>query len=1121
MNDPHLYNIRIINTTISYIKNHYPDVDINSILEYAEIPLHELEDLGYWYTQRQADLFNEIIVKKTGNLNIARDAGRFVSQSVSYNTIRQYILGFITVETAYSSIERITTKLTRGGTMKMHKLGHNKVEVNARPAKDVNERPYQCKNRLGMLEAIPMVFFNKFADIEHPLCIHKGDEYCKYIISWDEPASFKLKLIRNYLSIFFIFLFSASFLFLSYFYSITIFLFCLCLVLGLSNYYERRKHKELLRASELQGNAAGQLLEEINNRFNNASLVQETGQAISSILDLENLLTSVMQILERRTDFGSGIILLANDNATRLIYKTGYGYDQAKEQILKNTDFHLDRPESKGIFIKTFKEQKPFLINDVNEIIADMSPRSKEFTDLVSTKSFITAPIVFKEKSLGILAVDNAGSKRSFTMSDMNLLSGIAQQIAISINNARSFIQLQASEEKYRELVENANSIIIRIDIEGKILFFNEFAQKFFGYSEKELLGKNLIDAIITDDTQYENKFQKMLNEIEKHPGKYLNIQTENIIKNLKKVWIAWTNRPIFDGEGKLKEILCVGNDITDLKMGEEKIEHLNDLLLTILNIDHLITHEKDKDKLLKGICDELVQTQGHHRAWIILLDEKGKLSWAYGSGFKDDFSIFLEKFRSEVSLHGSKRALSEPDTIVIDNPDNECGECEFKSKYCRTGRMLNRLAFGNKIYGIMSVALKSDFISNAEEPRLLKEVADEIAFALYSIELEKERKSLQERLFQSAKLSAVGQLAAGVAHEFNNILHVILGHSQISQSEDSIANIRESLQHIEKATERGSGIVMRLSEFATPKEPDFEIQDITDVIQETVKLQQRKILLENIDVRFEFGEHSDVLFDRDLMGQVFLNLLINSIHAIKPKGRGDIVISVNNMNTHQEIRFSDTGTGISSETINKIFEPFFSTKGAWAKDNLGITGTGLGLSVTHSIIEQHNGTISVESEEGKGTTFIIKLPIPEEKDIKKTDKLVDKVNNDNKLSKDLKILIIDDEEEMLNLMKLILKNNGFKNCVTEKSADQAVRIFNEFGPDVVFLDILMPIIDGMQIFEELKLINREIPVVFMTGKQDGKENDYKNMGVYAFLKKPFAIDNIFRILNKIAEEKH
>ena len=202
MNDPHLYNIRIINTYIKYIKQNHPDVDIPAILEYAGIPLHELDDLGYWFTQEQSDRFYDIAVKKTGNINISRDAGRFVSQSGSYSTIRQYIFGFVTLETAYASIEYITSKLTRGGTIKMRKLAHNKVELTACPNKDVKEKPYQCENRLGMLEAIPTIFIKKYAEVEHSCCIHKGDEYCKYIITWDEPASFKYRLIRNYLFLF-------------------------------------------------------------------------------------------------------------------------------------------------------------------------------------------------------------------------------------------------------------------------------------------------------------------------------------------------------------------------------------------------------------------------------------------------------------------------------------------------------------------------------------------------------------------------------------------------------------------------------------------------------------------------------------------------------------------------------------------------------------------------------------------------------------------------------------------------------------------------------------------------------------------------------------------------------
>ena len=125
-----------------------------------------------------------------------------------------------------------------------------------------------------------------------------------------------------------------------------------------------------------------------------------------------------------------------------------------------------------------------------------MSQRSKEFTDLIGVKSFITAPIVFKGKSLGILVVDNVDNKRPLTLSDMNLLSGIAQQIGISINNARSFIQLQASEEKYRELISTSIDGIISVDPQMRVIIWNQGAEKIFGYTEREMLGQNAMKII-------------------------------------------------------------------------------------------------------------------------------------------------------------------------------------------------------------------------------------------------------------------------------------------------------------------------------------------------------------------------------------------------------------------------------------------------------------------------------------------------------------------------------------------------------------------------------------------------------------------------------------------------
>jgi CheY-like chemotaxis protein len=210
----------------------------------------------------------------------------------------------------------------------------------------------------------------------------------------------------------------------------------------------------------------------------------------------------------------------------------------------------------------------------------------------------------------------------------------------------------------------------------------------------------------------------------------------------------------------------------------------------------------------------------------------------------------------------------------------------------------------------------------------------------------------------------------------------------------------------------------------------------------------------------------------------------------------------------------------MSAETMKKIFDPFFSTKGAWAKDNLGITGTGLGLSVSHAIIKQHNGLITVESEEGEGTTFIIKLPMPEVKDIKLIKWKTESHDLNNVKTRDLKIMVIDDEEEMISLMKLIFNKIGFRNYLTEKSSIHAIETFQKFNPDVVFLDLLMPGLNGEQVLEKIKSINSAVPVVFMSGKLDLEEHEYKNKGAFDFIKKPFNVNNIFDVLDKVAEQK-
>ena len=233
---------------------------------------------------------------------------------------------------------------------------------------------------------------------------------------------------------------------------------------------EHMEKKELIENITMESEATQSLLNETNRRYNEVLLVQEIGQTLSMILDIEASLKVIMEAMSKRLDFDRGMIMLADKGKTYLDYVTGYGYTQEDEEYFKKIKFHLNNPQSQGVAVESFKKQIPFLINDTFEVEKKISSRSMEFLRRVGTRSFICVPIVYEKESLGILLVDNLTSKRPLAKSDLNLLMGIAPQIAININNAQSYKKTRESEERFRSLSQNSPDIIFTLNQEG--LFF-------------------------------------------------------------------------------------------------------------------------------------------------------------------------------------------------------------------------------------------------------------------------------------------------------------------------------------------------------------------------------------------------------------------------------------------------------------------------------------------------------------------------------------------------------------------------------------------------------------------------------------------------------------------------
>lgn len=447
-----LYNSRILKIYAEYLKRHYPYVDINPILKHAGITNYQLEDQAHWFNQSQTDRFNEMATEATGNPNIAREAGRYANSSQALGALKQYALGFMTPGTAFWMLEKIAPHLTRASKYKTKKLGYHTVEVVSIPNPGVEEKPYQCHNRMGMLESLPRFFTKKFAKIEHPTCLHEGKDFCRYIISWEEIPSFMLRRLRNALIVLGL-IANAALYFLTppLFWAGLVFLFSL-LIVGIAFYSDDREKNDLLKNIETQHGTSKLLLDEINIRYNDALLVKEIGQTISKLLDVNRLLHSIMEAMDKYLEFDRGGIWLVNTDGSRLLFRAGYGFDSKIVDFLNNSAFHLDNPNSKGVAVQSFKQQKPFLVNDIDQIEKDLSKNSLQFVKQIGTQSFICVPIVYEGEPQGILLVDNLQSKRSLGQSDMSFLMGIAPQVATSIHNALSYQKLQKSQKLEKSL---------------------------------------------------------------------------------------------------------------------------------------------------------------------------------------------------------------------------------------------------------------------------------------------------------------------------------------------------------------------------------------------------------------------------------------------------------------------------------------------------------------------------------------------------------------------------------------------------------------------------------------------------------------------------------------------
>lgn len=412
------------------------------------------------------------------------------------------------------------------------------------------------------------------------------------------------------------------------------------------------------------------------------------------------------------------------------------------------------------------------------------------------------------------------------------------------------------------------------------------------------------------------------------------------------------------------------------------------------------------------------------------------------------------------------------------------------------------------------------DITENKDLQEKIRQLEEEIRILkLKSIE----RRQLEEQLYQVQKMEALASLSGGLAHDFNNILHCILGYAEMARmgkSKDSPDY--ETLHQIELMINKGRKLARQFLTFGRKIPFQFKPADLNSVIRELMDLFRRTIP-RMIDIELKLSDNLKMInADAGQCEQVLMNLCINSVDAMDKNGKlifmtENVVLGADHPQTllnpsplgYVRLTVSDTGHGMSQKTLNRIYEPFFTTK---EKEK----GTGLGLSIVYSIVKDHGGFIESDSDIGKGTTFRIYFPVLDS-DVE-LQKKVEPKNTDSSLCGKESILIVDDEIDVLKISEKLLQKSGY-TVATAENGEEGIIKYSQNPSDLVLLDIGMPGIGGIKSLHELMGVDSNAKVVIMSGySEKGSIEEAIKLGARAFLPKPYHVKELLQTIRSVLD---
>ena len=622
--------------------------------------------------------------------------------------------------------------------------------------------------------------------------------------------------------------------------------------------------------------------------------------------------------------------------------------------------------------------------------------------------------------------------------------------------------QLRDSEAKFRSLAESSTDYIMRYDRDCRHTYMNPAALAVAGVTETDIIGKTHLECGFPEDLSrlWEKKITQVI-ETGKPSQAEFSWESVNGM-----VHLDWRLTPEFDTDNRVMSVIGVSRDITERKQAEERLRELEERFrLTFYTSPDAVNINK-----MDGTYVEI------------------------NEGFTDLTGYTRKDIIGETSANMNIWDIPEDRKRLVEGLQRDGYVRNLESRFL--------MKDGSYKTALMSAAL----IQLKGKPHILSITRDITDFR----KAEEDKLILERQLQQAQKLESVGRLAGGVAHDFNNMLSVILGHAELAiEGLDPSQPIFADLRQIRQAAERSTGITRQLLAFARKQIAAPKVIDLNETVAGMLKMLLR-LIGEDINLAWLPGKGLwPIKIDPSQIDQILANLCVNARDAIADTGK--ITIETGNCTLDEEycsahtgfvagqyvkIEASDNGSGMDKETVSHIFEPFFTTKGV-------NEGTGLGLATVYGIVKQNNGFINVYSEQGQGTTFTIYLP----RHVGTTSQKQLESKAEPALRGNETILLVEDEPTILTMTTTMLERLGYKVLVAG-TPSEAIRLADDHSGEIHLLltDVIMPEMNGRILSEKLLGNRPELKCLFMSGYTANviSHHGVLDDGVH-FIQKPFA----------------